>query len=175
MSAARTTVHAAAGADPAGFGALPTPGTWTLVYDSNHSKIELEGPKFEAYLAEEGLERVSRLRKESGQTAAPVREIYSRSVKSLVKVGDVADGFDRVLGIPLELVAEADPSTLAAGGELPVRLLFQGKPLAGVLVVAIPRDARETAATRASATGMESKSSSPALTTASTRRFGSRK
>lgn len=133
----------AAGADPAGYGALPAPGTWTLVYDSSHSRIELEGPKFEAYLAEEGLERISGLRKERGQTAAPVREIYSRSIKSLVQVGETADGFDRVLGIPLELVAEADPSALSAGGELPVRLLFQGKPLAGVLVTAIPRGAPE--------------------------------
>jgi uncharacterized GH25 family protein len=133
-----------AGADPAGYAALPAPGTWTLVYDSNPSRIELEGAKFESYLAEEGLERISRLRRERGQTAAPARELYSRSVKSLVRVGDSGEGFDRVVGIPLELVAEADPSALAAGGELPVRLLFQGKPLAGALVVAIPRGAPET-------------------------------
>lgn len=136
----------APGADPAGYAGLPAPGTWTLVYDSNHSKIELEGAKFEAYLAEEGLERISALRKERGQTAAPARELYSRSVKSLVKVGETADGFDRVVGLPLELVAEADPSALGVGGkggELPVRLLFQGRPLAGTLIVAIPRGASE--------------------------------
>ena len=35
-------------------------------------------------------------------------------------------------------MAEADPYRLAAGGELPVRLLYEDKPLAGALVVAIP-------------------------------------
>jgi Domain of unknown function (DUF4198) len=134
------------GADPAGFVALPAPGTWLLVYDSDHSRVELEGPKFEAYLAEEGLERISRLRAQRGQTAARSREIYSRCAKSLVLAGSgkggngPAAGFDRVLGLPLELVPQASPSGLPEGGELPVTLLFRGKPLAGALVVAVPRD-----------------------------------
>jgi uncharacterized GH25 family protein len=37
----------------------------------------------------------------------------------------------------LELIPEKDPYTLAPGAELPVRLLYQGKPLAGALVVAL--------------------------------------
>jgi uncharacterized GH25 family protein len=130
------------GTDPAGWASLPAPGTWILVYDSDHSSVELDGPKFEAYLAEEGLEKISRLRAGRGQTAARSREIYSRCAKSLVTAGGGAPpGFDRVLGLPLELVPETSPSALPAGGALPVRLLFRGKPLAGALVVAIPRDA----------------------------------
>jgi len=132
------------GADPAGFAVLAAPGTWILVYDNNHARIELEGPKFEAYLAEEGLERVSRLRADRGQTAAPGREAYSRCAKSLVRVGNGSeDGYDRVLGLPLELVPQASPTGLPADGELPVLLLFQGKPLAGALVVAFPKAAPE--------------------------------
>ncbi len=131
------------GADPAGLAVLPAPGAWLLVYDSNHARVELEGPKFEAYLAEEGLEKISRLRAERGQTAAPSREIYSRCAKSLVLVGKgPLEGFDRVLGLPLELVPEELPA-LAAESELPLLLLFQGRPLAGALVIAIPRDAPE--------------------------------
>lgn len=127
------------GADPAGWAALPAPGTWIFVYDSNHASVELEGPKFESYLAEEGLERISELRARNGQTAAPSREIYSRCAKALVVAGDgAAPGFDRVLGLALELVPEAGPAGLPAGGELPVILLFRGKPLAGTLVVAVP-------------------------------------
>lgn len=129
------------GADPAGWAVLAAPGAWILTYDSNHSSVELEGPKFEAYLAEEGLERISKLRAERGQTAARSREIYSRCAKSLVSVGNgPAEGFDRVLGLPLELVPEASPASLPASGELPVILLFRGKPLAGALVVAVPRN-----------------------------------
>jgi uncharacterized GH25 family protein len=40
-------------------------------------------------------------------------------------------------------VPEASPAGLRPGADLPVRLLFQGKPLAGALVVAIPRDGPE--------------------------------
>ena len=141
------------GADPAGQATLPVPGTWILVYDTNHAKTELEAAKFETYLAEEGLEGIIALRAQRGQTAAPSREIYSRCAKSLVVVGaenGPTKGHDRVLGLPLELVPEASPAALPAGGELPVILLYQGKPLAGALVVAIPRDepkARVTART----------------------------
>ncbi len=135
------------GADPAGFAVLAAPGTWLLVYDSDHARVELEGPKFEAYLAEEGLERISKLRAGRGQTAAGSREIYSRCAKALVVVGGgPADGFDRVLGLPLELVPQASPAALPetpADTELPVLLLFRGKPLAGALVAAIPRGAPE--------------------------------
>lgn len=132
------------GTDPAGIAALSAPGTWLLVYDSNHSSVELEGAKFESYLKEEGLEAVSRMRGERGQTAAPGREIYSRFAKALVTAGNgSAAGFDRVLGLDFELVPEASPADLPAGAEIPVILLFRGKPLAGALVVAIPREAPE--------------------------------
>ena len=129
------------GMDPAGWAAL-SPGTWLFVYDSNHDSVQLEGAKFEAYLADEGLERISRLRAQRGQTAAPGREIFSRCAKALVASGDgPAQGVDRVLGLPLELVPAVNPAGLPAGGELPVELLFHGKPLAGALVVAVPREA----------------------------------
>jgi hypothetical protein len=48
-------------------------------------------------------------------------------------------GHDRVLGLTLELVPEADPHALAPGAELPLRLLYEGRPLAGALVVAMRR------------------------------------
>src|SRR6266545_1886649 len=116
------------GTDPAGLLAgLPAPGTWIFVYDSNnHASIELEGPKFETHLAEEGLERISRLRAERGQTAAGAREIFSRCAKALIDAGSGPSGpekgFDRVLGLPLELVPTASPAGVPAGGELPVTL-----------------------------------------------------
>jgi uncharacterized GH25 family protein len=137
-------VQGVEGTDPAGYANLAAPGTWLLVYGSSHARVELEGPKFETYLAEEGLERISRLRAERGQTAARSREIYSRCAKSLVTVGNgPATGYDRKVGLPFELVPQASPSGLPAGGELPVLLLFRGKPLAGALVAAVPRDAPE--------------------------------
>ena len=46
---------------------------------------------------------------------------------------DVKTGADRVLGLRLELIAEKNPYVT---GRVPVRLLYEGKPLEGALVVA---------------------------------------
>src|SRR5262249_11871728 len=43
------------------------------------------------------------------------------------------------LGFTLELVAERNPYTLRPGEELPIRLTYQNRPLAGALVVAMNR------------------------------------
>jgi uncharacterized GH25 family protein len=130
--------------DPAGFAAFGTPGLHLLVYDSDHASVELEGEKFEEYLKLEGLEAVSALRAKRGQTGDPVKEIYSRCAKSLVAVGGGAGpGYDRSLGLALELVPEANPYTLKGGGELPVRLYYGGKPLKGALVMALQKDRPE--------------------------------
>jgi uncharacterized GH25 family protein len=132
------------GVDPAGWVSPAGPGLHWLVFDSNHASLEQTGPKFDAYLGEEGLERIRELRKGEG----PVREIYSRCAKSLLRVGDSSSGYDRELGLELELMPEKDPYTLKPGEALPVRLLYRGKPLDGALVVAIASpDARVSART----------------------------
>jgi uncharacterized GH25 family protein len=139
-SGAEVAVPGVPNTEPAGFLALQAPGLYTIVYESGRSAVELEAAKFETYLKEEGLEMVSARRARAGKTAAPAREVFSRSAKSLVAVGDGSGpGFDRVLGLRLELVAEKNPYALANGGELPVRLLYEGKPLAGSLVMALQR------------------------------------
>lgn len=128
--------------EPAGFVSFPSPGLRTLVYDSRREPVELDAAKFEEYLREEGLEKVISLRKERGQSAAPGREVFSRCAKALVAVGGKeagGRGYDRVAGLPLELVPEKNPYSLAGRGELPVRLLYQGKPLEGVLVMALQK------------------------------------
>ena len=130
-----TEVVGAAGADPAGWFAPSSPGLHWVVYDSNHARAELDGPKFDAYLGEEGLEAV---REQRAGKAGMVKEIYSRCAKSLLAVGNgPGAGFDRVLGLDLELVPEKNPYALKPGEALPVRLLHRGKPLSGALVVAI--------------------------------------
>lgn len=123
----RTDIEGAPGADPAGRFRVPK-GPFVIAYRSKQSRIELEADKFEAYLAEEGLEEISRLRAERGDTGKPGREVYSRCAKALLGCRD------RAVGFPLELVAEGDPSDLAPGAVLLVRLLRDGKPLKGALV-----------------------------------------
>ena len=71
---------------------------------------------------------------------SPVRDRFARAVKSLVVVaGGGSAGFDRRVGLSLELVPLADPAALRGVGVLPVRLLHQGRPLAGVRVSALSR------------------------------------
>jgi uncharacterized GH25 family protein len=55
-------------------------------------------------------------------------------------VGAHPTGYDRILGFALELVPEVNPYALGSGGSLPVRLLQGGKPLAGALITAVPRE-----------------------------------
>jgi uncharacterized GH25 family protein len=127
--------------DPAGFLVSGRPGLYELVYTSRHASVELDAAKFERYLAEEGLEQISALRARSGRGAAPAKEIFSRCAKSLIAVGeDAGSGHDRVLGLTLELIPERNPYVLAAGQDLPVRLLYRGQPLAGARVAAVPKD-----------------------------------
>lgn len=126
------------GMDPAGYLRAATPGLAVVVYGSAPSEVALDGPKFEAYLKDEGLEAISTLRANRGETASPAKDAFIRCAKALVDVGGQGGpGFDRVAGLPLELVAERDPCALQSGGTLGMRLLYQGKPLAGALVTAL--------------------------------------
>jgi uncharacterized GH25 family protein len=127
--------------DPAGVLSNAAPGLYVVAYDSLRSPLKLDAAKFEQYLAEEGLEKISALRARRKQSGAAVKEAFSRCAKSLILArGSAGQGFDRVFGQRLELVPEANPYALTAGGELPVRLLYEGKPLAGALVVAMQKN-----------------------------------
>ena len=137
------TVPGRTGADPAGMLRLAGSGSYVIGFHGKPNSIELAADKFNAYLQDEGLESVLEARAAGDQLNQPGREIYSRCAKSLLLAGP-AQGesplADRVLGMPLELVAERQPRLLREGEALPVRLLHEGRPLAGALVVAVHRD-----------------------------------
>lgn len=129
------------GKAPAGFlRAKPAqdPGKGGLVwiaYRSRPASLELPAEKFESYLADEGLERIVEMRGSLGERAEPGREAYVRCAKSLVVAGPGAGaGFGATFGLPLEIVLEKDPASLAPDEPLCVRLLFRDQPLEGALV-----------------------------------------
>ena len=76
---------------------------------------------------------------------APTRSIktgktFFVATKSLDKVPESNPGFDRAIGKGLELVPQTNPVTpMGPGTELKVRLLMNGKPVAGGRVSFIPR------------------------------------
>jgi uncharacterized GH25 family protein len=128
------------GADPAGFLRVAAPGLLVIGYHSNPSAVELTAEKFHQYLKEEGLDAVAALRARRNETGAKAHEIFSRCAKSLLLSGSAKEEQgDRPLGFTLELVAERNPYAIRAGQELPVRLTYENRPLAGALVVAMNR------------------------------------
>jgi uncharacterized GH25 family protein len=140
--------------EPAGFAAFQVPGLYTIVYDSTRFPVALDAVKFETYLKEEGLDTISAARARQGKSAVGAKEVFSRCAKALLAVGDgTGAGFDRVFAQRLELVAEKNPYTLAGGGDLPVHLLYEGKPLAGALVMALQRGRPDKVEARTDARG----------------------
>jgi hypothetical protein len=139
-AAGRKPVVGRDGADPAGFVRAAVPGMLVIGYSSNPSSVDLAADKFNQYVKEEGLDLVAaeRARRHAMDTA--VHELFSRCAKSLVLSGSPSEAQgDRRLGFTLELVAERNPYMLRVGQELPVRLTYGDRPLAGALVVAMNR------------------------------------
>jgi len=128
------------GRDPAGLVRLASPGVHVIGYLSNPSAIEVAADTFNRYLKEEGLDTVWALRTSRNETRTAAHEMFSRCAKSLVFSGATEDAQgDRPLGFTLELVAERNPYAMRADQDLPVRLTYEHRPLAGALVVAINR------------------------------------
>lgn len=96
--------------------------------------IRLAAKDFNGYIEGEGFKAVIAMRKEKGATQSEGRELYSRYTKLLLPGGA---GATEALGHALEIVPERSPSDIKAGDRLAVRVLFNGKPLAGVRVSAV--------------------------------------
>jgi len=136
------------GMDPAGLLRLDAPGLWAVGYRSKPGPVQLGADAFEQYLREEGLERIIEDRAARKESRMPGREQFSRSVKSLLRSAGTAagEGYDRTLGMTLELVLNADPAA-AGSGRVPVTLLHEGRALPGALVVAYRKDSGGAVAT----------------------------
>lgn len=83
--------------------------------------------EFRDYLEYEGLGAVAAAHRARGLPETSISEAYARATKALVQVGPVRAGdVDRPLGLPLEIVALANP--YAGQATLAVRLTWQGRP-----------------------------------------------
>lgn len=127
------------GGDPAGFVRAGSPGLLVVGYQSQPSIVEMTADKFNQYLKEEGLDAVAAARARQNESGASARDLFTRCAKTLLLAGTANAGAvpDRRLGFELELIAERSPYDASA--EVPIRLLFQDRPLTGALVVAINR------------------------------------
>lgn len=107
------------------------PGLHVLAYHSTAARLSYTEPgKFAKFLEESGLTWALEEHRRRGLPDVGFDEAFSRCAKALVQSGD-GDGDDVVVGMPIELVAGANPYTLPADASvLPVTLLWQGRPLA---------------------------------------------
>lgn len=110
---------------------------------------------FDEFVKHEGLDTVAAQLAGAPQRRAEERRTYAKYAKTLLRVGDGAGAatvYTRPLGHRLEIVPEADPYALPSGEPLPVRLLFDGKPLVNARIVIGSTDART--ATQSNMTGV---------------------
>jgi hypothetical protein len=105
-------------------------GVYVVAVETQPKLITLDAPQFNEYLVADGLPHIYRLRAREKTLDQPGRERYSKSPKAIVRIGEGGGDACRVLGLPLEIVPRRDPFQLATGDTLPVRVLFQGRPLA---------------------------------------------
>ena len=137
------------GADPAGTIALRRPGIAIALYRSRPSPVRLEAEAFESYLRDEGLDRVVAARAAHGESQQPGVEIFSRNAKAMLVAPGPADRRQRRAA--LAPAGRPDPRARARDRPAPARrraavraaVLYRGKPLAGALVKAYPKDGNE--------------------------------
>jgi uncharacterized GH25 family protein len=124
---------------------LGRPGSYVLAMETTLVPSQLPFLRFNDYVNYEGDTPVIEQRKRLGQEQADGREIYTRRAKTIIQVGPVdAASIKRVtrpLGMTLEIVPEKHPQALGGDRNLPLRILFNGRPLAGALVKLTDLDA----------------------------------
>lgn len=117
---------------------LVQPGSYVLAFQSSATPSDLPFVRYNSYLALEGLTPAIEYRRRTGTERTDGHEIYSRRAKAIVQVGPVRSASERLvtsrLGLNLEIVPERHPYLLRPGEQLPVRVYFEGQPLAGALV-----------------------------------------
>lgn len=126
------------GSDPAGIFYHETEGVYAIGYLSSKKTVELPATKFSPYLQKQGLEKIIQQRKDLGESAKNGIEIYSRNVKTLVKIGDKneVNFYDYDFSYPLNISPMQDPYSLKVGDELKVKVTFNKKPAQGLLLKA---------------------------------------
>jgi len=113
----------------------PPKGTVVLGLATKPRLVRLKADEFNEYLKEEGLLRVLEEREQRGETADAVVERYTKWAKAILAVGEGDDSWKKNLGMRIEIVPEVDPCATKVGGELSVRVLFDGEPLSGSTLV----------------------------------------
>lgn len=112
-----------------------------LAMEHGFLPIDLTDKAFTRHLEYEGLDEIVALRDRQGHEDN-VRERYARSMKSLIRVGERAEGdvHKEILGQRMEILLLKNPLLLDAGDTLRIQVLFSGEPLGDKRVWALNRE-----------------------------------
>jgi uncharacterized GH25 family protein len=118
---------------------LPGPGAYVVVLQTDDlAQTHLPAIRFNDYLKTEGLTPALEDRARRRRTDFDGSENYRRCAKALLQIGRgeaISQAqVTRPLGLPLEIVPEQSPYAEPRPAKLPVRILYQGRPLPGALV-----------------------------------------
>lgn len=115
------------------------PGTYILVLQTDARAYSLlPAIRFNDYLRYEGLTPALDYRERTHRMAVDGSESYSRQAKALVQVGSPSGPQPQVtepVGLVLEIVPDVDPYGTPRPKILPVHVLYEGRRLAGALVM----------------------------------------
>ncbi len=112
---------------------LTSPGIASCWVELKPKTLELTPDKVEEYFEEIGASaEIRRVWRDAGPSRK-WKETYVKHAKTFVRVGrpEADASWGEPVGMLLEIVPDADPTAVQAGGELPVRVLKQGQPMAG--------------------------------------------
>jgi hypothetical protein len=122
--------------DPAGFFRADGRVAAIVGYASTGAAGELPARRFEEYLRQHGLEHVLSERARRGEQNRPGRERFYRYAKALIAGEGPSAAAAQPLGFAYEIVPDDDPEMQR---RFRGRVLYNGRPLAGALVVALLR------------------------------------
>lgn len=112
-----------------------SPGTWVAGVSTRPRTFGLSAEDFNDYLKHDGVLDMLELRTKQGTLQDSAVEKYSKHVKTIFQVGEkLTDDYKTELGYPIEFVLLKNPYDLHPGHDLPVKLLFNQKPLVNQLV-----------------------------------------
>jgi uncharacterized GH25 family protein len=119
------------------------PGIAAAWVESKPRALELKPAEVKEYLGEIGAWDSIGRKWESGGSRR-WRESYTKHAKTYVRVGQAEgdDSWSRPVGMDLEIVPESDPTKIAPGRELGVRLLKNGQPVPDLSVGLVAANAK---------------------------------
>ena len=114
------------------------PGTYVVAFSTSNVASDLPALRFNDYANAEGLTLVLQQRAATNASTNSGRELYSRRGKALIQVGPMGRApvpyVTAPIGLGLEIVPLINPYALGNSRTMPVRVLYQGRPLVGALV-----------------------------------------